>query len=78
MSEKNYMFKLKKTKEPPDGRGRKEKYPFSKMKVGDMFEASIEVYANVARSAHQYAERHGLKMRIRKIDDKTCGIWRTA
>lgn len=70
------MFKLKQTKEPPDGRGRKAKYPFAKMKVGDMFESPIENYSKVARAAHLWGERNGVQMRIRKINDKTCGLWR--
>jgi len=63
-------------KEPKEGRGRKEKYPFSEMSVGDMFEQPIEDYYKVARAAHQYAKRKNVKMRIRKIDNKTCGVWR--
>lgn len=68
----------KKIKQPEEGRGRKEKYPFSQMSVGDMFEQPLEVYATVARAAHQYAKRKGVKMRIRKIDDNKCGVWRIA
>lgn len=66
----------KKVSEPKEGRGRIEKYPFSKMSVGDMFEQPIKNYSNVARAAHQYAKRKGLQMRIHKIDKKTCGVWR--
>lgn len=68
----------KKIKQPEEGRGRKPMYPFYEMSIGDMFEQPMDKYYTVARAAHQHAKRHGVKMRIRKIDSKKCGVWRVA
>lgn len=63
---------------PPTGKGRKRKYDFSKMEVGDSFEYEGPK-TTVLNAAYQWAQKYQRKAKftIRHKDGKT-RIWRTA
>ena len=65
---------------PPKSRngGRKLKYPFDQMEVGDSFAANAP-QNTVLSSARAYARRNpGMTFTTREIDKKSCRVWRIA
>jgi len=55
---------------------RHEKYPFSKMEIGDSF-LSKEPQARVNSSAYVFGKKTGMKFKIRSVG-KGCRCWRIA
>lgn len=54
-------------------------FPFSVMKVGHSFTASTMEYEKLYAAAKRYnLANPGVKLAVRKIDNTTCGCWRTA
>jgi hypothetical protein len=54
--------------------GRKTKYPFREMEIGDSFVAR----KNAISAAQTHSARHKEKFSIRRIDDDNIRIWRIA
>lgn len=66
------------------GAGRKAKYPFAKLGVGQSFLVLLDetrpkwtLRATLANSARQWGVRHGGKFVVRKVDDGF-RVWRVA
>lgn len=61
------------------GSGRKLKYPFDKMEIGDSFAFPIKIRSSVIAASCMWGKKNGnVKFVSRKIDSETCRIWRTA
>lgn len=72
------MIKIdKRVSIPPGGKGRKSKYPFSAMNVGDSFEVDDVKKNTLLSAAQSWASRHNKKAQftIRHFEGKT-RIWR--
>jgi len=62
---------------PPDGKGRKSKYPFSSMQVGDSFEVSDVKKNTLLGAAKAWASRHNKKAVFTiRHHEGTTRIWR--
>lgn len=70
---------------PPKRSIQAAKYPFVKLQVGQMFavavgpnESFVRVRNRISSVATRYAKKLGAKFSIRRLDDKTLGVWRVA
>lgn len=53
-----------------------EKYPFSKMEVGDSFAVEGQERFVVRAAAYAFAQRHGFKFKTRAVSDNKTRVWR--
>jgi len=53
-----------------------EKYPFSKMEIGDSFTVTGEEKFIVRSAAYAHANRHNKKFKTRAEDENTTRVWR--
>lgn len=51
------------------------KYPFSRLAIGECFDADDE---KVYSAASSYAKKHGIKLATRKLSDGHIRVWRIA
>lgn len=74
------MVKIKSgVKLPPRaaGAGRPEKYPFAKMKVGQMFEFPKDIKRSTANGAAvNGSKRYKMKFSVRALPNGIVGCWR--
>ncbi|NIO09673.1 MAG: hypothetical protein GTO40_17385 [Deltaproteobacteria bacterium] len=57
--------------------GRRPKYPFPNMKVGDSFTVPIAEFAAARSASHRWGERHDKQFTTRMENEHTGRIWRT-
>ncbi len=70
-----YAYKIERNVPVPKKVGRKRKYPFDIMKVGDSFAAPVKVAASMKACAMQFAKLHNRKFTMR-IADGSIRCWR--
>lgn len=74
------MFKIENLKMPSKchSNGRPPVYPWESLKVGQCFRAPIKKYTSL-RALCSLKKKCGLgEFTVRKLDDKTVGVWRIA
>lgn len=62
---------------PAPKRGRRSKYPFAQMRVGDSFSFDLKLRNTVSAAASAYASNNGVKFAMRS-EGGNARIWRVA
>ncbi len=71
-------YKVDKDIPIPPARSTLARYPFADMEPGDTFAVPAEENKKVRLAAHSYGKRHGKAFTIRRQEDGTVRVWRTA
>ena len=74
------MFKIEKNISIDDFKSRRvpEKYPFSRMSIGDSFSFPISMRDKIDGAARKSGKLNNTAFSIRTVSDEECRIWRVS